>query len=236
MLKSTRMKRSLALAFFCFVPTFLAAQEVEITAEPHHHEIFSNAQVRVFDVQVPAHEATLMHWHRHDYALVIIGDSKVLNEVKGKPPAPLSLHDGEVLFSPATFAHIARNQSDSSFRNVAVEFLQDDKLRERPAPKDDPRALEILQGGTQQILWTKDGVRCSLYDLQPGGVIPARDLGGPVLLIALNNSALRSGVHSRKPSAFSLATGETRWLPDNFLQPMTNASEGQARLIALEFP
>ena len=231
------MKRVLALLLFPAILTAQAAKEVEITAEPHHHELLSNDQVRVYDVTVPQHDATLMHWHRHDYALVIIGESKVVNEVKGKPPATLTFHDGDVLFSPAPFAHIARNLADSQFRNIAVEFLQDDQLRKLPAAKDDDaRGLEILQAGTQQILWIKDGVRASLYEIQPGGVIPPRDFAGPLLIIAINNCALRSGTRSKHPAAFSMTTGDVKWLPDNFNQPMTNASESPIRFIALDFP
>jgi len=231
------MKRVLALLLFPVLLSAQAAKEVEISAEPHHHEILSNDQVRVYDVTVPPHDATLMHWHRHDYALVFIGESKVINDVKGKPPATLTFHDGEVLFSPAPFAHLARNLAETPFRNIAVEFLQDDQLRKLPVPKeDDARGLEILQGGTQQILWIKDGVRASLYEMQPSGIIPPRDFAGPLLIIALDNCALRSGMHSKHPAAFTLQTGDAKWLPDNFNQPMTNASEAPARFIALDFP
>ena len=63
------MKRN--LFFFCLITTLLAAQatapEVEITAEPAHHLTFENKSVRVFNVEVPPHAETLMHWHRHDY-------------------------------------------------------------------------------------------------------------------------------------------------------------------------
>ena len=231
------MKRVLAFLLFPVLLTSQSTKEVEISAEPHHHEILSNDQVRVFDVTIPQHEATLMHWHRHDYALVFIGESKVINEVKGKPPATLSFHDGDVLFSPAPFAHLARNLGDKELRNIAVEFLQDDQLRKLPAPKtDETRGLEILQGGTQQILWIRDGVRASLYEIQPGGVIPSRDFAGPVLVIALNDYALRSTAHSKAPAAFSLQTGDARWLPENFNQPLANASDGPARFIAFDFP
>lgn len=231
------MKHALAFLLFPVLLSSQAAKEVEITAEPHHHEVFTNDQVRVFDVTIPQHEATLLHWHRHDYAIVFIGDSKVVNEVKGKPPVNLSFHDADVAFSPAPFVHVARNVADTPARNIDIEFLQDDQLRKLPAPKaDDARGLQILQSGTQQILWIKDGIRASLYEIQPGGVIPSPEFAGPALIVALNDYVLRSTAHSKAPAAFSLQTGEVRWLPENFSQPMANASDGPARFIAFDFP
>ncbi len=64
----------------------------------------------------------------------------------------------------------------------------------------------------------------------------ARDFAGPLLLIALNDYALRSSRRSKTPAAFSMQPGDVKWLPDNFTQSLTNASDGAARFIALDFP
>src|SRR5580700_5621061 len=108
-----RMKRQI---FFCLITTLLAAQatapEVELSAEPHHHLTLENKYVRVYNVEVPPHTDTLMHWHRHDYIYVTLGPTEVVNEVKDKPPATIKLQDGETHFSPAPFAHIAHNRTD----------------------------------------------------------------------------------------------------------------------------
>src|ERR1700730_17724142 len=168
-----RMKRQ---AFFCLIATLLVAQatapEVEITAEPHHHLTLENKSVRVFNVDVPPHSDTLMHWHRHDYVYVTLGDSEVVNAVKDKPPVTVKLQDGDTRFSPATFAHIARTLADRPFRNVTSEILEDEALRNSSAKWDEDRALDILQGGTKQILFIKDGIRVTEVELQPNGVVP----------------------------------------------------------------
>src|SRR5215467_12598545 len=79
-----------------------SATEVEITAEPHHHLVLENAYVRVFDVDVAPHDATLMHWHRHDYFYIVLGAAYVSNNVKGKPPVEAKFSDGDTRFLPAT--------------------------------------------------------------------------------------------------------------------------------------
>src|SRR5271167_4450473 len=124
------MKR--LLFFFLLIP-FLAAQtttEVEITAEPSHHLAVENEYVRVFKVEVAAHATTMMHLHHHDYVYVTLGDAHVSNEVEGKAPVDVVLKNGDTRFVPGNFAHVAKNLSDVPFRNVTIELMQDEKLRQ----------------------------------------------------------------------------------------------------------
>jgi mannose-6-phosphate isomerase-like protein (cupin superfamily) len=236
------------LILLVFLTTLLPAQtpEVEITAEPHHHQIFANAQVRVFNVEVPPYSDTLMHWHRHDYIYVTLGDSQVVNAVKGKDPVTVSLHDGDTFFLPAPFAHVARNLSDKPFRNVTIELLQDEKLRHAP-PHWDPahpeadRGLDILHGGTRQILWVHDAVRASEFELQPNAALPADAHSHPLLLIALTdldlylNEPHRHDAHQPAVPASHFHTGDSRWLPAGLHHPITNAGKQSAKFITLEF-
>jgi hypothetical protein len=231
--------------FFCLVATLLIAQavgpEVEITAEPHHHLTFENKSVRVFNVEVPPHADTLMHWHRHDYIYVTIGDSEIVNAVKDKPPVTVKLHDGETRFSPATFAHIARNLAESPFRNVTIEILEDESLRNSAAHGnanwDEDRALEILQGGTQQILFVKDGIRVSEFELQPNGVVPMNyQHQGPHLLVAVSDLDTRSNIEGLRLMPAHFNSGEYKWLPGGYSDHITNTSPKPAKFVILEFP
>ena len=233
------------LTLVLLAAAFLTAQsapEVEITAEPHHHQTFANAQVRVFTAEVPPHAETLMHWHRHDYIYVTLGDSEVVNTVQGKDPVSVKLQDGQTGFLSGNFAHVARNLRDRPFRIVNVELLQDDKLRASSAKWDEDRGLDILHGGTKEILFVKDTVRVSEIELQPGGVAPAIPRSGPLLLVAINdldlftNDPRTHGSHepnSTEPT--HLASGNTLWLPDGFRRPIINAGHHPAKFITLEF-
>jgi quercetin dioxygenase-like cupin family protein len=248
------MKRQ---ALFCLIATLLVAQatapEVEITAEPSHHLTFENKSVRVFNVEVAPHAETLMHWHRHDYIFVTLGPTEVVNAVKDKPPATLKLADGETHFSPATFAHIARNVTDRPFRNVTIEILEDETLRNSAAngnvkwdpAKNEDRALEILPGGTQQILFVKDGIRVTEFELQPNGVVPKHHHIGPHLLVAVSDLDLREsdissgeeapGPNSRKVSSH-FKSGDSKWLLGNYSHTITNIGPQPAKFVTLEFP
>ena len=236
------MKRILLL----FASVLLAAQaipEVEITAEPSHHLILQNSYVRVFYVDAPAHADTLMHWHRHDYVYVILGDAHVSNDVKGKPPVDVKLPDGATRFSPATFAHIARNLSAQPFRNVTIEYLQDEELRasskETIARMDETRGLDILQGGTKEILFVNDGVRATEFELQPGGVVPRHHHTGPHLLVAVTDLDIRSDVSGTGPMSGPMPghfkSGDVKWLPGGYTHTLTNVGKTPARFLTLEF-
>ena len=239
-----RMKR---LTLLCLFATLLAAQaiapEVEITAEPHHHLTLENKSVRVFNVEVPPHAETLMHWHRHDYIYVTLGDTEIANEVKDKPPVTVKLKDGQTAFTPATFAHIARDLADQPFRNVTIEILEDESLRKSTAHWDEDRGLEIFPGGTQQILFVKDGIRVSEFELQPGAiVVPAHHHAGPHLLVAVSDLNIPSAVQSDVPGGVlglvsaHFKSGDSRWLPANYSHTITNTGPKPAKFVTLEFP
>ena len=211
--------------------------EVEITSEPSHHLAIDNQYVRVFKVEAAPHANTLMHRHRHDYIFVTLGASEVENDVAGKPPATLKLQDGETHFVPGGFAHIAKNLLDTPFRNITVEIMQDEKARQSPPPKwDEERGLHILEGGTQDIMFVKDGVRATDVQLQPGGTIPKHHHSGPHLLIAVTDLDVRSDVEGQGPMPGKFKAGEVKWLPGGYSHTLTNTGKQTARFVTLEFP
>ena len=225
---------------YLLLTVFLSAQagrEVEITAEPHHQAVLANDQVRVFNVEIPPHSETLMHWHRHDYVYVTLGDSQVVNTVKGKDPVHVEMRDGQTGFLPGGFAHMARNLSGQPYRNVTVEFLQDDKRHHAPehwdpAHPEEDRGLNILNGGTQEALFVKDGVRVSECELQPGASLHLR--AGPHLIVALTDSKLRSDIARKASSIISMKRGENRWAGGS-AQILTNTGDHSAKFVTLEF-
>src|ERR1700687_3049790 len=106
MLESRSMnRRQLGSTFVIASSLMLSAQtaapaELDISAEPHHHLVLENQYVRVFSLEVPPHGATQLHRHGHDYLSVNLGISQVENDVVGKPPAKLTLQDGETRLVP----------------------------------------------------------------------------------------------------------------------------------------
>jgi len=228
-----RMIGSLVLSLFGLLLSATAA--VEITAEPAHHLALANEQVRVFQVEVAPHAATLLHRHGHDYVFVTLGEAHISNEVAGKPPVELKLADGETRFTPGDFAHVARNLADQPFRNVTIELMQDEKLRDAPSPWPQESGDREFPGGRIRVLLVRDGARVSAVELQPGATVPSHHHDGPHLLVAVSDLDLRSDVEGRGPMPAKLKSGDVKWLPGGFTHTVTNTGQAPARLVTVEF-
>jgi quercetin dioxygenase-like cupin family protein len=229
------MKRALFL--FLLIP-FLAAQtttEVEITSEPSHHLTLENEYIRVFKFEVAPHASTLMHRHRHDYISVALGDTHGSNEVEGKPPVNIKLNDGDTRFTAGNFAHIARNLSDQPFRNVTIELMQDEKLRQTPSHWAEENGEKTFPGGRSKILFVKDGVRVSEVNLEPGAVVPSHHYDGPHLLVAVGDLDLRSDVDGMGPMPGNFKPGDVKWLPGGYTHTLTNVGKSPAEFVTVEF-
>jgi mannose-6-phosphate isomerase-like protein (cupin superfamily) len=181
-----------------------------------------------------------MHSHRHDYFFVTIGAARIINAVEGKAPVSLTLPDGDVRFVSAPFSHIFRNLSPQPFRNVTIELLQDDKLRHSPAHwdpanPDEDRGLDILHGGSREILFVRDGVRAIETDLQPGAMVPQHRHHGPHLVIALTDYELSSEAQGKSPEPIAMKPGESKWFPGPTSHTLMNTGHHPAKFITLEF-
>ena len=97
---------------------------VEISGEPRHHPKFENEFVQLWDVTVPAGDATLWHAHRKDNVVVSFGDVKLRIETLGRDPVEGPWKFGEVRFSKATYIHRAINVGTTSFHNFTIELLK----------------------------------------------------------------------------------------------------------------
>src|SRR5580704_1349973 len=76
-----------------------AANPVPTKDEPHHHLILENSYVRVLHVEVPGHDATLLHAHDLPYVSVTIGPADFINAVAGKPEVHATPVDATVGYS-----------------------------------------------------------------------------------------------------------------------------------------
>ena len=133
---------------------------VEISGEAHHHPKFENEFVRVWDVTVPAGEATLWHVHRNDNVVVTLGDANLRLETVTGPPSEAQWKSGEVRFAKATYTHRAMNIGTTPFHNFTIELLKPTNFAA------DPSALPDEEAGSKPIL-ENDRVRVYRLSLAP---------------------------------------------------------------------
>lgn len=229
-----RPMRSALLILMLAALTAQAADVLEITAEPHHHLILQNGYVRVFQVEIPAGDSTLLHVHHHDYIAIHPGVTDISNEVTGKPPLIVKQPVGETHFTAGNFSHLVRNQGAAPFDSVDVELQQDQGRKTPPLPWEEERGLEVLNGGTQEILFVKDGVRTSEIELQAGGMIPAHAHASPHLFVAISDVNLVSHV-AGKASKLELKPGAINWVDAGSTPALMNGGKESAKFILLEF-
>jgi hypothetical protein len=164
--------------------------EVPVDKEPHHHLVFENEYVRVFKVEVPPHEATLVHRHSRDYVVVTIGDANVTNAVVGKEPKRWNFKDGDVTFLEASgeksFAHKAVNESEKSFRNYTVEI--------KNAKSTPTKQIERCTGNwsCDRLIAHGSNFHCEMHTNGNKDSSSIREDGKPRLLVAIDDVLLRS--------------------------------------------
>jgi hypothetical protein len=198
---------------------------VPVASEPQHHLIFQNDYARAYYVEIPAHQATLLHQHDHPYMAVALGPADIINAVQGKPEVHLTLTDGQVLYSKGGFAHIARADTGLPFRNITVEFLHPQGeahnrctrvIPDMPAsdcPSYDPGQLKGPPPlASIKPLFETDEVRVLSGILAGNGEWSDDKPGRPArLLLVLDQSSL--SVEIPGEPAKTMKTGEVLWLP-----------------------
>ncbi len=154
-----------------------AQSPVEISGEAHHHPKFENEFVRVWDVTVPAGEATLWHVHRNDNVVVTLGDASLRIENATAPPTEAQWKFGEVRFAKATYVHRALNVGTTPFHNLTIELLKS------PAFLADLSNLP-KEAGREPIL-ENDRVRVYRLSLAPGEAIAMHTHPLPGLVVTI---------------------------------------------------
>lgn len=237
MLQCRAMKYAGVLWLVVLCSVLLAAQKrpaADPTGEPAHHLAFQNEYVRIFSLELAPRATTPPHRHANDYFLVALGQGEFADDTTGQPAKKTKLQEGAVVFAPANSSHALHNDSNLPLRAVLIEFLRDDQARTSPYKWDVDRGLSIFDGGTQDILFVKDGVRASEFELQPHGMIAKHHHAGPHLVVAVSDLDLHSDVAGKGSSRIQLKSGETKWIPGGFTHTVMNMGSA-AKFVTLEF-
>jgi hypothetical protein len=196
------MKLLAMLACACLAGSMAAQTEaVPITQEPDHHLVLENQFTRVFYVEVPVGEQTLVHEHKNDYVFVTLGDSDVENMPQGKDPVRLQLKDGEARYVKAPLVHRAKNLAKTPFRNVTIEILM-------PGDAGEEKRANLSIGGASVERISNNKVTVVAYRAKAHGSIDSDATTLPSLFVA--DSDLEITVH--KAGRATLHSGDVKWL------------------------
>lgn len=227
---------------FLFTLTLLSAQSpetpkvVSITEEGHHHLVFENEYVKVFQVEVPAHSETFYHQHDRDYVFVTLGDSVVENVRLNEPPVKLELKDGETRFTKGGFAHKAMNLSDKAFKNLTVELKNKVMLKENFLSMD-PQVLktgENIQSKPkllQNMIFSNDWVQATRIIIGPGMQLPIHRHVANCMIVAISD--IEVDYVGKKNRQLRLRSGDFQWIDNPGKHIERNVGKTTAEFIVL---
>lgn len=177
---------------------------VEISGEHHHHPKFENEFVRVWDVTVPAGDATLWHVHRNDNVVITIGGASLRIETAGAAPTESLWKFGEVRFGKATYIHRAINAGSTPFHNFTIELLKSPPERKVIPTQSEPiPRAPVLEN---------DRVRVYRVTLEPGQSTTMHTHVLPGIGIAITAAEVEVTTQGKqKPDRLKLPAGDLRW-------------------------
>ncbi len=200
-MRNTSTRRTLLAIALTVAPAAGASAQapriVDVTHEPSHHLVLSNEHVRVFNVIVAPHATTLIHRHDRDYIFVTFGDAEIATQRVGDSTVRLSLHDGEVRFTPGGFAHSAEVLSDQPFHNSTIELLKPaTHLQKCTESCAEPVPCSVTRGGACPTVtrdFGSDQWTAVTVTLPPKGTLDLVDGTGPALVVAVSDVRLAHG-------------------------------------------
>ncbi len=119
---------------------------VSVHDEPFHKTVFQNEYVRVMDVEIPPHQATLFHTHAAPLVGVVVHDERNWEQLQGKnreetaADAERSFFDNSAMKLPYT--HRVGNEGNAPIHYLAAEWLGSPKNADARAVVVQGRKLE----------------------------------------------------------------------------------------------
>jgi hypothetical protein len=223
---------SLTLGIAAFAETAF-----DMSAEPHHRLLLSNAQIRVFAVTLRPTERYFVR-HEHNFLVVTLQDCEMVMWAEGQAEIlNFRFKQGDVQFVYGGPPRGARNDQTETYRSITVEFLSDKVTTYGYQP-----SLGTWQYGSSVIgppvdptkafhntLRLGDGT-ASDVQLLPKDILPPPPKGTFELVIPTSNldCLTQSDLHVRK------SVGEVWSLGTDRKYDILNADPTPARFVLIE--
>jgi len=199
---------------------------VEISGEAHHHPKFENESVRIWDVTVPAGDATLWHAHRNDNVVVTLGGANLRIETLGAVPVEVEWKFGDVKFGKATYVHRAMNVGTTPFHNLTIELLKPPSGSPEPKPQYPIVRVPVLEN---------DRARAYRVTLEPGQSTSLHTHTLPGLAVALTAGEIEVTTQGKaKPDRLAQLAGDVRWRAGAVTHSIRNVGKTRFEAVDIE--
>ena len=227
------------LLALCLVHPLAAQSETPVAMEDesHHHLLLDNEKVRLFEVDLGAHESIPLTRHDHNYLVITLADSEIASWAEGQAGVITYRYEqNDIRFFFGGPARALRNDTPNAYHNLTIEFLN---------PKVTTFGYEAKAGkweyGSSAMLPPKDPQK-AFTDTMDLGEARARDVqllpDDPYsepekdvdeLLIPLTDIELKkAGERIRKDRT------EPLWIPAGRKVKLVNDATVPARMVVLE--
>jgi hypothetical protein len=220
------------------------AASVPISEEHHHHLVLANDFIQAYEVEVPQHDATLLHRHDQDYIYIVFGEADITNAVEGKPEIKAHLVDTTVNFAKGPFAHVARVDGNNIFRNITVQLLQPQGELKTYYPSvtaalaaadKDPNSANVrrMKGATEVAILETNATRALAVNVKPGAAWVADNSQHTFLAIWIDR--WRERVHPGKPNTEIFPIQMESWFAPSDGTSIRNSMPAPMNILILEF-
>jgi hypothetical protein len=218
-------------------PIAWAQSAPDMASAPHYHLLLSNDQVRVFAVSLRPTERTVAR-HEHNFLVVTLQDCEVVMWPEGASDITnFRFNQGDVRFSIGGRGIGIRNDRTSEYRNITVEFLNPKVTSYGYQPSTG--AWGFGSGGINPPVDPHARFKNTLHlgaasvsDIQllPRDPLPAPELSGSELLIAVTDIDLKAGESER----IRKSSSDVVWIPAGRKSTPMNVSTDPVRLVLVE--
>jgi len=217
---------------------------VPISQEHHHHLVLENPFIRAYEVEVGPHESTLLHRHDQDYVYVVFGNADITNAVEGKPEVKAHLADTTVNFARGPFAHVARNDGDTTFRNITIQLLLPQGELKTYYPTiaaaldaagkgSDDKNIRRLKGATEVAVLETNATRGLAVSVQPGAGWISPNPHHTYLAVWIDR--WRERLQQGNPNAEIFPIQMETWLNPGDQTSIRNSTKAPINVFVLEF-
>nr|HEV7954272.1 hypothetical protein [Candidatus Acidoferrales bacterium] len=217
---------------------------VPISEEHHHHLVLANSFMQAYEVEVPPHDSTLLHRHDQDYVYIVFGDADITNAVENNEPVKAHLADTTVNFAKGPFAHVARDDGNTIFRNITVQLLQpqgelktyfSSVTAALAAADKDPNNIHVrrMKGATEVVILETGEMRALAVNVKPGAAWTAVNSEHTFLAVWIDR--WRERLHPGKPNAEIFPIQMETWFAPSGETSIRNTLPTPMNIFILEF-
>jgi quercetin dioxygenase-like cupin family protein len=200
---------------------------VEISGEPHHHPIFENEIVRVWQTVLPAGESTLWHRHNFDNVAVTISDAKLRVEPLEGSAVESETKMGDVAFRSASYVHRAISVGGTTYHNFLIELLKPPNGMKNSTPSKNE--------SERKPVFENERVRAYRVSLAPGESLATHTHPYAGLALVLTSAEIAIKTEgSKEIQRVKVSVGQARWRPGPVTHSIQNVGKTRFEAVDIE--